>query len=162
VAGRGDAHRNLAGYVCSEGMNPEVARAYGFKRRGDTLPELRRRRQSVLAGPPAHTVQGDCAGNLCWGVYSNNGTEGTTDFERNMAGASMVVDPCGQVAAEAKGLGDEIVTATIPIAELRSEKNRFDTWGNRHLTPGTSRGGVRTDLLVRSTSSTPASSHPTF
>ena len=139
---------NLAGYVCSEGMNPEVARAYGFNGVEILCRNFAGGGKGFWRGRLPILFRGDCAGNLCWGVYSNNGTEGTTDFERNMAGSSMVVDPCGQVVAEAKALGDEIVTATIPIAELRSEKNRFDTWGNRHLTPGTSRGGVRTDLLV--------------
>ncbi len=60
----------------------------------------------------------------------------------------MVVDPYGRVVAEVKGVGNEICTATIPIAEFRTEQNRFDEYRNPHMAAGTLRGGVRTELVV--------------
>jgi len=43
---------------------------------------------------------------------------------------------------------EDIVTYTIPIAEFRTEANRYDKFGNHHLTPATYRGGVRTELFI--------------
>ena len=60
----------------------------------------------------------------------------------------MIVDPYGNIAAEVSGVGNEIITATIPIAEFRSEQNRFDEYHNPHMAAGVLRGGVRTEITV--------------
>ena len=65
------------------------------------------------------------------------------------SGSALVVNPWGQIVSIGKTVGEEIVTATIPIAEFRTDRNRFDPrFKNPHMTPTTARGGVRTDLIA--------------
>ena len=60
----------------------------------------------------------------------------------------MVVDPFGRVVAEVKGVGNEICTATIPIAEFRTEQNRFDEYHNPHMAAGALRGRAHGSRFV--------------
>ena len=60
----------------------------------------------------------------------------------------MIVDPCGNIVAMSPTIREDIVTYNIPIAEFRTGENRYDKFGNHHLTPSTYRGGVRTEIFV--------------
>ena len=61
----------------------------------------------------------------------------------------MIVDPTGTIEAEAETIGEEIVTAVIPIAEFRTEENRYSPlYHNPHMPLCIERGGVRTELIV--------------
>jgi formamidase len=139
---------NLAVHVCSEGHHPEVARALAFNGTEILCYSISGGGAGFWRNRFPTIFRGNCASNLCWGIYANNGAVGYSPFEVSMGGSSMVVDPCGQVVASAKGTGEEIITATIPIAEFRTDQNRYDPQGNRHLPPGTFRGGVRREIIL--------------
>ncbi|MFC1972298.1 nitrilase-related carbon-nitrogen hydrolase [Chloroflexota bacterium] len=139
---------NLAGYICSEGHQPETGRILAFYGCEILCRNFAGGGKGSWGGRFMTEFRGDCAHSICWGVYSNNGTSAPENPEMSWAGGSMVVDPWGNVAAETKGLGNEICVATIPIAEFRTEQNRFDEYHNPHMAAGCFRGGVRTELVV--------------
>ena len=139
---------NLAGYVCSEGHQSETSRILAFYGTEIFCRNFAGGGKGSWGGRFRIGFRGDCAQNLCWGVYANNGYAEPEPPEQSWAGGSMIVDPYGNIAAEVSGVGNEIITATIPIAEFRSEQNRFDEYHNPHMAAGVLRGGVRTEITV--------------
>ncbi len=141
---------NLAGYVCSESFfNSEIARVYAFKGVEVLCRSYGGHGWATWNGRCIHTVQGDCAYNLVWAVACNGGNSEEPDEPRNSPwGSSMIVDPCGNIVAMSDTIREDILTFTIPIGEFRTEANRYDFYGNRHLTPCTYRGGVRAELFM--------------
>ena len=139
---------NLAGYICSEGHQSETARILTFYGCEIFCRNYAGGGRGGWGGRFRVGFLGDCAQNLCWGVYSNAGTAAPEPVDKSWAGGSMVVDPYGRIITETESLGNEICTATIPIAEFRTEQNRFDEYHNPHMAAGTLRGGVRTELVV--------------
>ncbi|MFC2032012.1 nitrilase-related carbon-nitrogen hydrolase [Chloroflexota bacterium] len=141
---------NLAGYVCSESFfNSEIARVYAFKGAEVLCRSYGGHGWGLWHGRCIHTLQGDCAQNLVWCVASNHGNTNDPDNPLDSpSGSSMIVDPCGNIVAMSKTIREDIVTYTIPIAEFRTEANRYDKFSNPHFTPATYRGGVRTELFI--------------
>ncbi len=141
---------NLAGYVCSESFfNSEVARVYAFKGAEILCRSYGGHGWGMWGGRCIHTAQGDCAHNLVWCVACNGANNDDPDDPKNSpAGSAMIVDPCGNIVAMSNTIREDIVTHTIPIAEFRTEANRYDKFSNHHLTPATYRGGVRTELFI--------------
>jgi len=139
---------NLAGYVCSEGHQSETARILTFYGAEIFCRNYAGGGKGSWGGRFRTGFLGDCAQNLCWGIYSNAGTSAHVDPEKSWAGGSMIVSPYGQILAEAKSLGNEVVFETIPIAEFRTGQNRYDGYNNPHMSAGCLRGGVRTELVI--------------
>ena len=138
---------NFAGYICSEGFVPEVSRMYAFNGAEIICRQFNGGGKGKRRGKYPILFRGDCAGNMVWGIYANTANSVPEDPETSQKGASMIVSPCGEVLAEAKGVMEEIVIATIPIAQFRKDTD-YHPGSKYHLTPGTIKGGVRTDIIV--------------
>jgi len=140
---------NLATYVCSESFSSEVARSFAINGAEILCRMFGGHGYGNRGGRSIVHLQGDCAFNDCWGVGGNGGTTENETPEKSWSGSALVVNPWGQIVAIGKTVGEEIVTATVPIAEFRTERNRFDLMcKNPHMTPSTARGGLRTDLIA--------------
>ncbi|MEW6142751.1 MAG: nitrilase-related carbon-nitrogen hydrolase [Chloroflexota bacterium] len=141
---------NLATYICSEGMLQEAARCLAINGAEILCRSFGGGGPGNRGGKFLTEFRGDCAYNDCWGIYANNGThESLNPVQVAMAGGSMIVNPLGQVVAQADSVGEEIVSATIPIGQSRTSAYSFGHMpGNPHMTPTKYRGGLRTELYI--------------
>jgi len=141
---------NLATYICSEGMWQESARSMAINGAEILCRSYGGGGLGNKRGKFMTEFRGDCAYNDCWGIYGNNGDPNPGTPETSWGGSCMIVDPYGNIVAQAKGIGEEIVSATIPIGESRTPgKYKFGhAPGNAHMTPTTYRGGLRTELFA--------------
>jgi len=108
---------NIGTYVCSEGFAPETARALAFNGAEVLCRSIAGGGRSLGAGKMGLQFRADCAASSCWGIYANRCTiRGVGSMG---GGSSMIVDPNGQVVAEAIDAGEQIVAGTIPISAHR-------------------------------------------
>jgi predicted amidohydrolase len=150
---------NLASYVCAEGFRPEPARIYASKGAEILLRNFAGNGYGNKGGKLTRQFIADCAFNDVWGVLANAGTNlpgPQSDPETSWYGTTIIVNPWGEIVAESAGVGEEIVYATIPIAEFRTDDNRFgacpgafqEPCKSPHRSPNYSSGGIRTELYM--------------
>ena len=118
---------NIAVYICSEGFQPETARAYAFKGAeiftrpcggcgGGARSDFSG--YTAIVGDPVLGMRVQCQENNCYGVFANTGY-GPGVY--GSAGSSMIIDGYGRVLQEAKTESETVVTERIPIALFRKQ-----------------------------------------
>ena len=117
---------NIAVYICSEGFQPETARAYGFKGAeifarpcggcGETGTMFQG--FTAIVGDPRLAMRADCQQNNVYGVFANTAW---LPHVRNGSGSSMVIDGYGQIIKQAAIYHETVVAARIPIARYRQQ-----------------------------------------
>ena len=109
---------NLGIYICSEGFAPETSRMFAFNGAeilcrcfsgGD--PDTRNGRFRIQ-------FRADCAANQVYGIYANKCTP--RGIGSMGGGGSMIVDPNGNILAEAQDADEQVVSASIPISWHRN------------------------------------------
>jgi predicted amidohydrolase len=105
---------NIATYICSEGFQPETSRMFAFNG-AEVLCRC------ISGGGPDSSLgkymlqfRADCASNSCYGIFANKCTR--RGIGSMGGGGSMVIDPNGNILAQAMDCGEQIVQATIPIS----------------------------------------------
>ncbi|MFC1969267.1 nitrilase-related carbon-nitrogen hydrolase [Chloroflexota bacterium] len=142
---------NLSAYVCSEAFfnAGEIERVYSNKGAEILCRMFGGSGWGNWGGRMKHVFIGACAMNMVWGVDGNGGRDtGPDDPANSMSGSSMIVDPLGNIVAMSPTIRKDIVTWTIPIAEFRTEANRYDKFHNPNTPASFYRGGLRTELFV--------------
>ena len=117
---------NIATFVCSEGFQPETARAFAFKG-GEILvrsinggaylySEMGARLDP--GGDPRITMQAYCMENNVYGVFVNNATCPSYRFYPG-AGFSTIFDNKGRVLKVASTTDEAMIAEQIPIGSFR-------------------------------------------
>lgn len=115
---------NIATFICSEGMQPETARAFAFK--GAEILSYSMSGGAVLGiprwGDVRVTIRAHCIMSEVYGIFTNNAIGETNEymFEDAGAGYSMIIDNVGRVLKEATSQHEVAVVERIPIAQFRA------------------------------------------
>jgi len=114
---------NIATMICSEGFQPETARAFAFKGAEILVYSIS---GGAMLGVPRWgdarlTFRARCIDNDVYGVFANNalGTTGNYALEDTGAGYSMIVDNVGRISKEATAQAETVVGDAIPIGLFR-------------------------------------------
>ncbi len=119
---------NIATYTCSEGFQPETARAFAFKGAEILCRCIGGGGHLNKSGMYQLQFRADCASSDLYGVYSNGGSgvgsEGVAGVDNGFGGGSMIVDFFGRVLNEAHDSREAIVFDKIPLAAHRQFRER--------------------------------------
>jgi len=119
---------NIATYTCSEGFQPETARAFAFKGAEILCRCIGGGGYLNKSGKYQLLFRADCAASNLYGVYSNSGSgvafQGVSAPDNGFGGGSMIVDFFGRVLNEAHDSRETIVFEKIPIASHRKDRER--------------------------------------
>lgn len=114
---------NIATLICSEGFQPETARAFAFK--GAEILAYSISGGAILGvprwGDARITFQASCINNDVYGIFVNNATGTTNQYalEDTGAGYSMIVDNLGRILKQATSQNETVVAEAIPIGLFR-------------------------------------------
>lgn len=114
---------NIATFVCSEGFQPETARAFAFKG-AEILVRLIAAGGYIYSETPGIgdsrvTMRGYCMENHVYGIYANSGSWAPQWYGNAMGGSSMIIDPNGVILKQAESAQESVVGEIIPIASFR-------------------------------------------
>jgi predicted amidohydrolase len=119
---------NLATYICSEGFQPETARAFAFKGAEILCRSVGGAGALNKAGRYVIQFRADCAASGCYGIYANGGGGptygGLTRAEDGQGGSSMVVDYFGRITNQADDSREQIVFDRLPVAWFRGWREK--------------------------------------
>ncbi len=140
---------NIATYTCSEGFQPETARAFAFNGAEILCRCIGGGGYLNKSGKYLLQFRADCAASDVFGIYSNGGSgpsmDGQGGAENAFGGGSMVVDYFGRVINVAHDSRETIVFEKIPIATYRKSHER---------------PFIRTELFARAYEQTPGKYPP--
>ena len=115
---------NIATFVCSEGFQPETARAYAFKGAEILVRCISSSRYIHTVGWPGVgdsriTMRAYCIENDVYGVYADSAVGGQGEGMSIGAGHSMIIDNYGRILKEAEVSTGTAIDEQIPIALFR-------------------------------------------
>ncbi len=114
---------NIATFICSEGFQPETARAFAFKG-AEILVRLISGgayvySEAPFAGDPRITMRSYSMENSVYGIYCCGGLWAQQLYENAMGGSSMIIDPNGRILKQSESPHETVISDIIPIAYFR-------------------------------------------